>query len=147
MKRAKVWIAGALFVLPAILLSFTTTLALSARPPSEAANEGKQTASSEYTLTVLNPQGHVKKDKGLTPRLDTLRGKKIAMWLTATPDQLYAGKGAELYDILEKMLRDKYPDIRIVRYSDLPMKFMPEKEVADAIIAAEPDAVVAGFGG
>ena len=103
--------------------------------------------SPAYTLTVLNPQGHVKKDKVLSSRLDTLEGKKIAMWLTATPDQLYAGKGAELYDLLEKMLKEKYADIQIVRYADLPMKFMPENEVVDAIIKTQPDAVVAGFGG
>ena len=104
-------------------------------------------SSSGYTLTVLNPQGHVKKDKVLSPRLDTLEGKKIAMWLTATPDQLYAGKGAELFDLFEKMLKEKYSNIQIVRYADLPMKFMPENEVVDAIVKTQPDAVVAGFGG
>lgn len=117
-------------------------------PSSQKAdNEKESAASSEYTLTVLNPQGHVKKDKALAPRLDTLDGKKIAMWLTATPDQLYAGKGAELFDLLEKMLKEKYSDIEIVRYADLPMKFMPENEVVDAIVKTQPDAVVAGFGG
>ena len=104
-------------------------------------------SSSGYTLTVLNPQGHVQKDKVLSPRLDTLEGKKIAMWLTATPDQLYAGKGAELFDLFEKMLKEKYSNIQIVRYADLPMKFMPENEVVEAIVATQPDAVVAGFGG
>ena len=104
-------------------------------------------SSSGYPLTVLNPQGHVKKDKVLSPRLDTLEGKKIAMWLTATPDQLYAGKGAELFDLFEKMLKEKYSNIQIVRYADLPMKFMPENEVVEAIVATQPDAVVAGFGG
>jgi len=98
-------------------------------------------------LTVLSPQGSVKKEHDLAPRLDTLEGKKLAMWLTATPDQLYAGKGAELYDLLEKMLKEKYTDIQIVSYADLPMKFMPEKEVVDAIVKTQPDAVVAGFGG
>ena len=69
------------------------------------------------------------------------------MYLSATSDQLYAGKGAELYDLLEKMLRNNYPDTRIVRYTDLPMKYTPEKEVVDAIVATRPDAVVVGFGG
>ena len=108
---------------------------------------GSPSGSSDNTLTVLNPQGFVEKGRDLTPRLETLQGKKIAMWPSATPDQLFAGKGAELYDLLEKMLQEKYSDIEIVRYVDLPMKFMPEKEVVDAIIAEEPDGVVAGFGG
>lgn len=104
-------------------------------------------AASDFSLTVLNPQGPVTKVRDLAPRLNTLRGKKIAMWLSATPDQLFAGKGSELFDILEKKLRDTYPGIEIVPYTDLPMKFAPENEIVDAIIAANPDGVVAGFGG
>jgi len=135
MKRRVKWVAAALLVVPAILLAFTSSPALSAG------------TAHDYTLTVLNPQGSVKKDRVLAPRLDTLDGKKVAMWLSATPDQLYAGKGAELYDLLEEMLRGKYADIQIVRYADLPMKFMPENEVLEAIVATQPDAVVAALGG
>ncbi len=104
-------------------------------------------ASSKYTLTVLNPQGPAKKSRDLAPRLGMLEGKKIALWLSSTPDQLYAGKGAELFDSLTKMLKEKFPSIKIVPYSDLPMKFEPENEIIAAITAAKPDAVVAGFGG
>lgn len=103
--------------------------------------------NSDTTLTVLNPQGAVEKAQDLAPRLDTLEGKKVAMWLSATPDQLYAGKGADLYFLLEEMLKEKYADIQIVSFAELPMKFMPEKEVVEAIVATQPDAVVAGFGG
>jgi ABC-type Fe3+-hydroxamate transport system substrate-binding protein len=141
MKRNGTWIAIAMMAILAMLTACN-------QPSSqESANVKESTESSGYTLTVLNPQGHVKKDKVLAPRLDTLEGKKIAMWLTATSDQLYAGKGAELYDLLEKMLKEKYNNIQIVRYADLPMKFMPENEVVDAIVKTQPDAVVAGFGG
>jgi hypothetical protein len=146
MKRRVTWIAAALLVIPAMLFTYTSPSALPIGTAQEAV-KGGTAASSEYTLTVLNPQGSVKKDRVLAPRLDTLKGKKVAMWLSATPDQLYAGKGAELYGLLEKMLREKYADIRIVRYADLPMKFMPEDEVVKAIVATHPDAVVAGFGG
>ena len=132
MKRTVTWIAAALLILPAMLWA--------------AAGEARA-AASEYTLTVLNPQGPVKKDRDLAPRLETLKGKKVAMWLSATADQVYAGKGAELFDSLEKMLKEKYPDVEIVSYRDLPMKFAPEKEVIAAITKTNPDAVVAGFGG
>lgn len=104
-------------------------------------------AAADYSLTVLNPQGPVDRVKDLAPRLATLQGKRIAMWLSATPDQLFAGKGTELFDQLEKMLRDAYPGIDIVPYKDLPMKFAPENEVVEKIVAARPDGVVAGFGG
>lgn len=132
MKRTVTWIAAALLILPGMLWA-------------EAGQE--QVAASGYTLTVMNPQGPVKKDKDLAPRLETLEGKKVAMWLSATEDQLFAGKGADLYDVLEKMLKEKYPDIEIVSYRDLPMKFAPEEEVVKAITDSKPDAVVAGFGG
>jgi hypothetical protein len=128
MKKTATWAVAVLLIMP-ILLS-----ACSLAPP-------------ESTLTVLNPQGPVKKNLDLAPRLDTLNGKKLAMWLSATQDQLFAGKGAELYDELEKMFREKFPDTEIVPYSDLPMKYMPADEVVAAIKKSEPDAVVAGFGG
>jgi hypothetical protein len=137
MKNKRTWITLVLMLTLAMLLSCNS-------PPSQEADMEK---SSDYTLTVLNPQGHVKKDKMLAPRLDSLDGKKVAMWLSATPDQLYAGKGAELYDLLEKKLREDYPNIQIVSYSDLPMKYNPQGEVVDAIVKTQPDAVVAGFGG
>ncbi|MFC1495601.1 hypothetical protein ACFL6W_09995 [Thermodesulfobacteriota bacterium] len=139
MKRNVKWIPIAIMVILAMLTACNS--------PSSNSKGTDQEVASDYTLTVLNPQGHVKKDKVLAPRLDTLEGKKIALWLSATPDQLYAGKGAELYVSLEKKLKEKYSDIQIVRYADLPMKFMPENEVVDAIVKTQPDAVVAGFGG
>ena len=132
MKRTVTWIAAALLILPGII---------------GAGISEEQAAASGYTLTVLNPQGPVKKDKDLAPRLETLEGKRIAMWLSATEDQLFAGKGGELYDVLGKMLKEKYPDMEIVPFRDLPMKFAPESDVVTAITEAEPDAVVAGFGG
>ena len=129
MKRKVTWVVVAMIVLPAIF---------AAKPPA---------MSSRYTLTVLNPQGPVKKSKDLAPRLGTLEGKKVAMWLSSTADQFYAGRGAELYDALAKMLKEKYPSVQIVPYTSLPMKFAPENEVIAAITAARPDGVVAGFGG
>ena len=141
MKSYIKWFSITLMVILAMLS------ACNSPPADKAAMDKNTTASSEVTLTVLNPQGDVKKDKNLAPRLDTMEGKKIAMYLSATTDQLYAGKGAELYDILEKMLAEKYPNTQVVHYADLPMKFMPENEVVDAIVKAQPDAVVIGFGG
>ena len=131
MKGKVTWIVSLLVLLPAMTAS--------EKPQGDAA--------AKYTLTVLNPQGPVKKAKDLAPRLGGLEGKKIAMWLSSTADQHYAGKGAELYDALAKMLQAKYPGARVVPYTELPMKFAPEKDVIAAIEAGKPDGVVAGFGG
>jgi hypothetical protein len=115
--------------------------------PAVIAASAMPVAAADYSLTVLNPQGPVDRVKELAPRLGTLQGKRIAMWLSATPDQLFAGKGTELFDLLEKMLRNAYPGIDIVPYKDLPMKYAPENEVVEKIVAARPDGVVAGLGG
>jgi hypothetical protein len=138
MKRKLACSAAAL----ALVLVFLTAYS---RP--QAAKGPTAATRAEYTLTVLNPQGPVKKVRDLAPRLKTLEGKKLAMWLSSTPDQLFAGKGAELYDLLAKMLKEKIPGINIVSYHDLPMKFAPVPEVVAAITATRPDAVIAGFGG
>ena len=161
MKRTVTWLAAALMVMPTILSAYTTPSTLPIQTTPEAVKERKAAtkkapvtakkrvagASSKYTLTVLNPQGPVKKGRDLAPRLGTLEGKRVAMWLSSTKDQLYAGKGAELYDLLAKMLIEKFAGIKIVPYADLPMKFAPENEVVTAITEARPDAVVVGFGG
>jgi hypothetical protein len=140
MKKIVPGIIAALIAMP---LMFEIHAAATSPVQAKKAAAGK----SSVTLTVLNPQGPVKKNRELAPRLGTLKGKKIALWLSATRGQLYAGKGAELYDLLEKMLKEKYPDIRIVPYMALPMKFSPENEVVAAIEKTRPDGVVAAFGG
>ena len=148
MRRKLIWVVVALMMMPALLAVFLTPSALSLETAQESGKQKKAvTKQSSITLTVLNPQGPVKKNRDLAPRLGTLDGKKVALWLSATPDQLYAGKGAELYDVLAKMLKEKFADIKIVPYADLPMKFAPENEVVAAITATKPDAVVVAFGG
>lgn len=134
MKRTVARIAAASILVLAVLAAYMSP-------------EAARSAPADYTLTVLNPQGPVKKSRELAPRLKTLEGKKVAMWLSATPDELFAGKGAELYDVLGKMLKEKFPGIEIVPYRSLPMKFAPAGEVVAAITATRPDAVVVAFGG
>jgi hypothetical protein len=138
MKRT---VPGILAVLMAIPLIF------SADANNALQDKKALAARSSVTLTVLNPQGPVTKSRELAPRLETLNGKKVALWLSATRNQVYAGKGAELYDLMEKMLKERFPGIHIVSYMAMPMKFAPENEVIAAIEKTRPDAVVAAFGG
>lgn len=140
MKRASIRTAAALAFMPIIFLTAYSSPQAANKAPTAATRTG-------YTLTVINPQGPIKKIRDLAPRLKTLEGKKLAMWLSSTPDQLFAGKGTELYDLLAKMLQEEIPSINIISYRDLPMKFAPVPEVVAAIAAARPDAVIAGFGG
>jgi hypothetical protein len=148
MRSPLIWVVVAWMVMPAMLGVFITPSAFSLEPAQETGKPKKAIAKqAPVPLTVLNPQGSVKKNRDLAPRLGTLDGKKVALWLSATPDQVYAGKGAELYDVLAKMLKEKFAGITIIPYADLPMKFAPENEVIARIAAAKPDAVVAAFGG
>lgn len=102
---------------------------------------------SEYSIAVLNPQGSIPVANELAPRLDTLEGKKVAFWLSATPDETFAGMGVPLYEKLTTMLIEQFANVEVVPYTELPMKYSPADEVIAAIIATEPDAVVVGFGG
>jgi hypothetical protein len=139
MKKTVTGMIAVLMSIPLISPAGTMTGALQGKK----ALSGKQSV----TLTVLNPQGPVNRNRELAPRLETLKGKKVALWLSSARGQVFAGKGAELYDILEKMLREKFADIQIIPYTALPMKFAPENEVVAAIEKARPDGVVAAFGG
>ena len=141
MEKSAMRSFAALILLPG-MLAFAP-----AQSPRAPARQGASVKAGQVTLTVLNPQGPVKKSRELAPRLGTLEGKRIALWLSSTADQFYAGKGAELYDALARMLKEKFPAIQIVPYTSLPMKFEPENEVVAAITAAKPDGVVAAFGG
>ncbi len=104
-------------------------------------------AADAVTLTVLNPQGPIAATGKLAPRLSSLAGKTIALWLSATPDELYAGKGGPFYDRLAELLTKQFPDVKIIPYSKLPMKYSPADEVIAAIQAAKPDGVVVALGG
>ena len=102
---------------------------------------------SEVTLTVLNPQGPIEAVAELAPRLGTLDGKKVAFWLSATADETYAGQGGPFFDKLQELLKAQFPQMEVVNYTELPMKYSPADEVIAAITATQPDAVVVGFGG
>jgi hypothetical protein len=168
MKKTVTWVVALVLVMSMVLSACTPaaapinttpqvvkeTVIVTQEVPVEVTKEVVVTkevtvevAPSEYSLTVLNPQGAVKHVSDLAPRLDTLDGKKVAMWLSATADELYAGRGQDLYDELAKLLTAKFPTIQIVPYSELPMKYSPADEVIAAITATEADAVIVGFGG
>jgi hypothetical protein len=68
----------------------------------------------------------------MAPRLDTLEGKTIG--------QLWNGgfRGDESFPIIEKMLRERYPTVKFIPYTEFPLStiasFHPEKK--DKTLAA-----------
>ncbi len=104
-------------------------------------------AADQVSLKVLNPQGAVEAVGELAPRLSTLDGKTVALWLSATPDEVYAGMGGPFYDQLAELLKKQFPKINLIPYAKLPMKYSPADEVIAAIKATKPDGVVIALGG
>jgi hypothetical protein len=96
-------------------------------------------------LTVLNPTSAVEADGEYAPRLDDLNGKRVAMWLT--DKALNVGYGEIVYEQLAEKLKAEYPDVVIIPYDELPIKYSPRDEVMEGLLGADPDAVIVGVGG
>ena len=101
-------------------------------------------------LSVVSPLGvAVVKAGGSAPRLDTLAGKTIG--------EVWNGvfKGNQTFPILRKVLQQKYPDLKIVPYTEFPHaphsdNPARQKALADEVIAIARrqgcDALITGNG-
>ena len=103
------------------------------------------------SLAIISPSGSEAVElKNLAKRLDTLNGKTVAeVW----NDDF---KGDIMFPIYRELLRERYPDVKIIPYTDLPvasLKGTPayQREVLQKIIAElkakGADAVITGNGG
>jgi hypothetical protein len=108
-------------------------------------------ASEEAVYEVLSPLGEPAVAMvPLAPRLDTLEGKTIG--------ELWNGgfRGDESFPIIEKMLLERYPTVKLIPYTEFPVttiaSFHPEKkeQTLAALRAALKqkgcDAVITGNG-
>ena len=101
-------------------------------------------------LAVVSPLGlAVVKSAGSAPRLDTLAGKTIG--------EVWNGvfKGNFTFPVLRKALQQKYPDLKIIPYTEFPHaphsdNPARQKEVADEVMAIAKrencDALITGNG-
>lgn len=109
------------------------------------------TAAEDAVYEVLSPLGEPAVETvTLAPRLATLEGKTIA--------ELWNGgfRGDESFPVIEKMLRERYPTVKLIPYTEFPLttiaSFHPEKkeQTLAALRAALKekgcDAVIAGNG-
>jgi hypothetical protein len=108
-------------------------------------------SAGDAVYAVLSPLGERAVERvPLAPRLDTLAGKTIgAVWNGGF-------RGDETFPILERMLRDRYPGVRLIPYTEFPLttiaSFHPETkaETLAAVRAALKekgcDAVITGNG-
>lgn len=73
-------------------------------------------AAESGVYEVVSPHGDpVVEMMTMAPRLDTLEGKTIG--------QLWNGgfRGDESFPIIEKMLRERYPTVKFIPYTDFPL--------------------------
>ena len=101
---------------------------------------GGCSTNKEVSLEVLNPRGVIEPPQtlGLAPRISDLAGKKVGF----IPN---IKQGAStLFDVLEELLREKYPDITVLRY---PARML-RQELAEEFqqVAKECDAFIHAIG-
>ena len=97
---------------------------------------------------VVSPVGeHVGGARSIAPRLPDLNGKTVA--------EVWNGmfRGDATFPIIRKLLKQRYPDIRFVEYTEFP-SFIPMVNIDDAVatlkeklVRHECDAVISGVGG
>ena len=120
MKKLMTCLIGGIFVVPFLF----------------AAASQKQSGS--VTLEVMNPRSNLEPPPvfPLTPRVKELAGKKVGIY--------WLGKagGDNFFDAFEKVLKEKYPTVTVVRYKgSLDIGDQMAKQVA-----AEVDTLVYGVG-
>ena len=101
---------------------------------------GVCSTKKEVSLEVLNPMGVIEPPQtlGLAPRISDLAGKKVGL----IPN---IKQGASnLFDVLEELLKQKYPDITVLRY---PARLL-RQELAEEFqqVAKECDAFIHAIG-
>ncbi len=98
--------------------------------------------NEEVTLEVLNPMGIIEPAKtlGLAPRISELAGKKIALMHNNKPG------AANLYKVLEELLKQEYPDITFARQYQTGPVLPPSDPDMYKKAAAECDAFVFAMG-
>ena len=102
---------------------------------------------------VVSPRGKavVTEKQGPAPRLDTLEGKTVCEIWNAS----FAGDVT--FPIIEKMLRERYPDVKVIPYTEFPwttidslrgpIKAKMLGTVRAALVEKGCDAVITGNGG
>ena len=106
---------------------------------------------SREQVAVISPVGLTRaQDNGVAPRLDGLEGKTIG--------EVYNHhfKGDQMFGLYRELLRQRYPGVRIIPYTELPASFVggdpaTQRRVAQEVAALAKekgcDALIAGNGG
>jgi len=126
-----------------VLLIAAFVLGLASLATTTQAAPAPQAAS--VSLKVLNPQGSIPVVNKFAPRLSSLDGKTVALWLMLPSTFEFQPAGVPMYADLAAALTKQFPTIKLI----MPTKFdnAPELKSTESIKAAKPDAVILGVGG
>ena len=132
-KKLLVVLLVAVFALGLASLATTTQAA----PPQQAAS---------VTLTTMNPQGTIPVVNKFAPRLSTLDGKTVGLFLLLPSTFEFQPAGTAMYTDLAAALTKQFPNIKLV----MPDKFNNAPDatlVIPSVQAAKVDAMILGVGG
>ncbi len=68
--------------------------------------------NSKIQMEVYNPSGAIQIGSVHAPRLDTLRGKTIG--------EVSNGKHDWTFDFIRRLLQERFPDAKIIPYTEFP---------------------------
>ena len=105
-------------------------------------------------LEVLNPSGESRHWMKNSPRLNTLNGKTVCEILHASP-HVNGFRGGDTFPVIRGLLKQRYPDIKIVPYTEFPQGthgltfpyWLPVEEIPGVLKSKGCDAVIVGNGG
>ncbi|MBI2848078.1 MAG: hypothetical protein HYX83_02780 [Chloroflexi bacterium] len=102
-------------------------------------------------VEVCSPLSELSINAKNAPRLDTLNGKTICeLWITGR------WRGEKTFPVIRKLLRERFPDVKFVPYSEFPYNTTPQPydsylvpldKVAGLLKSKGCDAVILGNGG
>ena len=106
---------------------------------------------TSQSIGIVSPLGlEVTQNEGLAPRLSSLAGKTIG--------EVYNHhfKGDQMFALYRELLQERFPDVRIVPFSEMPASFVggdpaSHRRIAQEVAAAAKekgcDALIIGNGG
>ena len=95
-----------------------------------------QNADDSVTLEVYNPSGSIEIKYMFAKRLDTLEGKTIAQVGNSW-------EGYRVHPLIERLLKERYKDIKIIPFGEMP-DYPDMDKVVEAAKAKGVDAVIIG---
>jgi len=98
--------------------------------------------ASEYQYEVLSPWAEIDPiaPRGISPRVDTLAGKKIGLFV----NMKRAARPIRAY--IEKKLKERFPDCQTSLFDAPSQKYLAENREKYAAWAKEMDAVITAVG-